>query len=131
MNKSIDRRPWSDKFRDAFRGVRQGVAGQNSFWIHVPVGAAAILLTIALRIPRIELAIIALCVAVVLTAELFNSSLESLARRVSSERDPNVGRALEIASGAVLVASAFAMVIGFVILGPPLWERVAEWIAAK
>jgi diacylglycerol kinase len=126
-----NRRPWSDKFRDAFRGVHQGITGQTSFWVHLPVAATAILLAIALRIPRIELAIITLCVAIVLTAELFNSSLESLARRVSSDRDPNVGRALEIASGAVLVASAFALVIGFVILGPPLWERIAEWIAAK
>lgn len=57
-----------------------------------------------------------LCVALVVVSELFNSSLESLARAVTKAEDPNVRDSLDIASGADLVASMFAVVVGVILI---------------
>ena len=119
-------RTWRSKFRDAARGVWQGVAGQSSFVVHLPMAAAVILLAIGLRIPRIELAILLLCIGFVFMTELINSSLESLAKRLGDDRDPNLAKALDIAAGAVLIASLISVLIGLVILGPPFWQMIFE-----
>ena len=48
------RRSWAKKFRDAFRGARQGVRGQGSFFVHVFFVVAVVLSGMALRVERIE-----------------------------------------------------------------------------
>ena len=52
-----------------------------------------------------------------MTAELFNSALEQLAKAITKEEDPHVRNGLDIASGAVLVAAIGAAVIGLLVLG--------------
>ena len=52
----------------------------------------------------------------VLVAELLNSALETLADHLHPEQHPEVGAAKDIAAGAVLVASAVALVVGLAFL---------------
>jgi diacylglycerol kinase len=35
-----------------------------------------------------------------------------------------VGKAKDVAAGAVLIASVAAAVLGLLVLGPPLWHRL-------
>ena len=67
-----------------------------------------------------------LCVGTVMAAELFNSSLESLAKAITDQADHNVANALDIASGAVLLVSLTAAVVGAVILGIPILHMCAQ-----
>jgi diacylglycerol kinase len=53
-----------------------------------------------------------LCITVVLTAEMFNSALESMAKAITGEIDPHLGNSLDIGSAAVLVASIGASGVG-------------------
>ena len=106
------RHTWRAKFAAAFRGVRLGTRGQNSFFVHVPVGAAVEAAAFASGCTLLEHCVLLLCIGVVLVAELANSGIERLARGVCREYNRDVGEALDIASGAVLVASFFAAVIG-------------------
>jgi len=57
------------------------------------------------------------------TAEGFNTALEALADRVAPEHHPLVGRAKDVAAGAVLAASIFAVAIGLLVFGPRLISR--------
>jgi diacylglycerol kinase (ATP) len=57
-------------------------------------------------------------------AEGLNSALEALADHVATERHPLIGRAKDVAAGAVLVASIAAAAIGLIVLGPKLWLRL-------
>jgi diacylglycerol kinase len=84
------------------------------------VVAAGILVNVNL----VEWCVLALCIAVVLASELFNSALESLARAVNYDYDPDLADALDIASGAVLVAASGAAAIGVIILG----FRAGMWL---
>jgi len=50
----LPRRSWAKKFADAFRGVKHGVRGQSSFYVHIVFAAAVVLCGIALGVQRIE-----------------------------------------------------------------------------
>src|SRR5688572_26439295 len=72
------RRQWRDKFHEAFRGVKLGVRGHSSFFVHFFFAALVILAAAATRATLIEWCLLVGCIGGVLTAELFNSAVETL-----------------------------------------------------
>lgn len=119
---------WVMKFRNAFRGVRVGIQGESSFKVHFFCGGAVLGAGAAMRIddPR-QWCLLLLCIAVVLSAELFNSALERMAKAVSDRHDVNLGAALDIGSAAVLVVALVAAVIGGIIFLHRLGELLGWW----
>ena len=102
-------RSWSEKFRDAFRGLWQAVRRERSFAVHLPMAAAVAALAIVLRVSLTETCLLGLCVTIVLSAEVFNTALERLARAAVREKNDDVRDALDMASGAVLVSAIGAL----------------------
>ena len=115
---------WIEKFRNAFRGMLQGAIGETSFAVHLIASLCVVGLSLWLECDVYEWSILLLCIAFVFSLELINSALESLARGLCSEQNEHVGKALDIASGAVLCASIFAAIVGFLILGPKLIDML-------
>lgn len=109
-------RRWLWKFSCALRGVLVGMQGQSSFYVHVPAAIVVCIVAAWLGVSLAEWLVLVLCITVVMTAELLNSALEHLARAVTREVHPEVRNALDIASGAVLVASLGACVVGVMVL---------------
>lgn len=118
-------RGWMRKFANALRGVRVGPHGQSSFLVHLIATVAVIAAGMYFRVSLVEWCLLTLCIAGVIAAELFNSSLESLAKSITRERDSNIRDALDIASGAVLIASIGAAIVGLIIFVP----RIAAMIS--
>ena len=54
-------------------------------------------------------------IALVLSLEMLNSSIENLVDLVTLERKPLAGKIKDVAAGAVLVASIIALVIGVIV----------------
>jgi diacylglycerol kinase len=123
------KRGWLAKFQTAFRGIKLGMAGPpstadsgpNSFYVHLPVAVLVLIAGLVLQVGWFGMSALLLASGLVLVAELFNSSVEFLARAVTGEPDDNVGAALDVASGAVLVAALIAVVVGVAILGSRIW----------
>jgi diacylglycerol kinase (ATP) len=113
-------RTWAAKFRDAFRGVAMAVRRSSSFAVHLLVAALVIAAAAALDLERLEWCILSGCIAAVLAAETLNSALESLARAVSDQYHPRLRDALDMGSGAVLLAAIGAAVLGAMIFLPRL-----------
>lgn len=113
-------RTWRSKFRDAFRGVKTGVRGQSSFFVHFFMAALVVAAGAVLGVTRVEWCLLLLAIFGVLAAEMFNSALEWLAKAITDEHDPNVGQALDIGSAAVLTASIGAASIGLLVFIPRL-----------
>lgn len=109
------RRTWRNKFADAFRGAKRGVRGQSSFFVHFFIAALVVAAALALQATRIEWCVLVVCITIVMAAEMFNSSLEHMARAFGDSYDPHIGNALDIGSAAVLTASIGAAVVGCVI----------------
>lgn len=121
-------RSWVEKFRDALRGMKLGVRGQSSFFVHFFTAATVIATATVLKIDSLaEWCLLLLCIVVVLTAEMFNSALESLAKAITDRHDPHIGAALDISSAAVLIASIGASIVGTMIFGRWLGMLIGWW----
>ena len=106
---------WRDKFRIAFRGMKWGIRGQSSFFVHFFLTAAVIATAIVLDCTLIQWCLLVVCIGMVLTAELFNSAIETLFKGLEHEGRERCWRCLDIAAGAVLMASITATIIGTLI----------------
>jgi diacylglycerol kinase (ATP) len=108
----IMHRSWLAKFRDAFRGLALAAGSERSFAVHLPMAAAVLATGVLLRVSLVEACLLALCVTSVLAAELFNTAVERLAKGTGRQPSADIAAALQIASGAVLVAALGAAVAG-------------------
>jgi diacylglycerol kinase len=111
---------WISKFRYAFRGLGVGVTRQHSFLVHIPVAIAVVIAATCFRVKPAEWCILTLCVAIVCSAEMFNSALENMAKAVTQERREELRDSLDTAAAAVLVAALGSVVVGAIIFAPRL-----------
>jgi diacylglycerol kinase len=118
------RRPWPAKFAAAFRGVKLGVRGHSSFFIHFFFTALVLAAAAVLQCDLVQWCILLGCIGLVLTAELFNSAVETLFRGLDEETRTRAWPALDIAAGAVLLASFTASLIGGLIFLSRLIARI-------
>jgi diacylglycerol kinase len=120
-------RRWRDKFRAAFRGVKLGVRGHSSFFVHFFFAVLAVAAALALRCDRTEWCLVIGCIGLVISAELFNSAIESLFHGLDAESKKRIKGALDIAAGAVLVASLTAAIVGLIVFGYRLMTMLYHW----
>jgi diacylglycerol kinase len=118
------RRRWSDKFREAFRGIKLGIRGHSSFFVHFFVAALVAVAAIAFQCSLIEWCILLGCIGSVLVAELLNSAIETLVRGLDPASRDRARPCLDVAAGAVLLASITSAVVGTLIFGKKLLELV-------
>ena len=90
--------------------------------VHAVATAFVILVSVLLRLSRLEWAVLALAVAGVWAAEAMNSAIERLANVVSPLPHPLVGAAKDLAAASVLFAAIGAVVVGLFVFCPYLWS---------
>jgi diacylglycerol kinase len=113
-------RRWREKFREAFRGVKRGVRGHSSFYVHFFFAALVLAAAVVFDCTRVEWCLLVGCVGLVFTTELVNSAIETIFHGLDAEAKARIQGALDIAAGAVLVASVTAAVIGLIVFVPKL-----------
>src|SRR6266852_5220373 len=114
------RRLWRDKFRESLRGIKLGIRGHSSFFVHFFFAALVLATAIVLRCDALEWCLLLGCIGLVLTAELFNSTVEIIYRGLDEVTKARVRHCLDIAAGAVLLASITAAIIGGIVFLPKL-----------
>lgn len=120
-------RTWFAKFGDAFRGVARAVSSQSSFAVHLPAAIATLAVAAFLRLSLVEWCVLVGAIGLVIAAEVINTSIEFLAKAVTSDFDPNVRDALDIASAGVFVTVITAIVIGVLLLGNRAGMLLGWW----
>lgn len=112
-------------FKHAFSGWLFVIRTQQNAWIHLLATLCVLLLAGWLKLPLRDWAVLILAIAIVWMAEFLNTALEAVVDLASPERHPlgKVGK--DVGAAAVLVAAFSAAILGFLILGPPLWERLS------
>ena len=111
-------------FRYAFEGWSYVFKTQHNAWIHGAATIAVLILAFWLDISPLEWSVLVLTIALVWTAEFVNTAFEVVVDLISPDHHPLAKRAKDIAAGAVLVSACAAVIIGVLILGPPLWQRL-------
>jgi diacylglycerol kinase len=77
-----------------------------------------------LRLESVDWAILVLAMMVVWVAEFINTALEALVDLTAPQENSKAKIAKDVAAAAVLVAAAGAVIVGLIILGPPLVNRL-------
>lgn len=112
-------------FRYAFAGWWYMLRTQRNAWIHAVISTVVFGLGLWLGLDRLEWAIIVLTMALVWMAEFVNTALEAVVDLASPDLHPLAKVGKDVAAAAVLVGACTAVIIGLLILGPPLWARVS------
>lgn len=112
-------------FRYAWAGVVYAVTTQRNFRIHLAAMLAVVVLGAWLRLPLVAWGILLLTFGSVLVTEMFNTAAEALVDLVSPDYHPLAKLVKDLAAGAVLIAAWIAALVGLIVLGPPLWARLA------
>ncbi len=121
MRESKGRCRGLQSFVDAGRGVRWVFRTEWNFRIHLVILCLIVVAGIVFKISAGEWLGVVLSSALVLLAEVINTSLEYLADSVHPEVDRGIGMAKDAAAGAVLIAAIAAAVVGAIIFFPKLW----------
>jgi diacylglycerol kinase (ATP) len=111
-------------FKHAFSGVWYVVRTQRNARIHLAVALVVIALGLWLGLSYTQWAVIVLTIGLVLAAEAFNTVAEAVVDLATAERHPLAKIAKDVAAGAVLLMAITAVLVGLLILGPPLWRTL-------
>jgi len=111
-------------FGYAFSGWWHVIRTQRNAWIHALISVFVLVVGIWLKLPLKDWAFIVIAFALVWIAEFINTALEAVVDLASEENHPLARVGKDVGAAAVLIAALTAIVIGLLVLGPPLLEKV-------
>ena len=126
MNNFIKARLRSFKY--AFQGWAYVLRNEPNSWIHAFITVLIIPLAFWLQLPARDWAVLLLAIVMVWAAEFFNTAIESIVDLASPEENPLAKAGKDVGAAAVLIAALTSVLIGLLILGPPLWEKITLYL---
>ena len=111
-------------FGYAFSGWWFVIKTQKNAWIHAVASVAVVLLAIWLAVPERDLAVLILTIGFVWTAEFINTAIEAVVDLSTPSHHPLAKIGKDVGAAAVLIAALFSILIGLLLLGPPLWQKL-------
>lgn len=115
-------------FRHAFRGWWYVIRTQRNAWLHAVITTLVVLIAFWLRLPLRDWALLLMTIALVWTAEFINTALEAVVDLASPQNHPLAKVGKDVGAAAVLIAAMTSILIGLLILGPPLWEKIRSLV---
>ncbi|MBI5293213.1 MAG: diacylglycerol kinase family protein [Chloroflexi bacterium] len=116
-------------FQHAFSGWWYVIRTQRNAWIHTVLSTVVVLLGLWLRLERRDWALILLTIAVVWISEFVNTALEAVVDLASPGIHPLAKVGKDVGAAAVLIAAITAVLVGLLVLGPPLWLKLLALLA--
>jgi diacylglycerol kinase (ATP) len=111
-------------FRHAFLGWWYVIRTQRNAWLHAVVTTLVVLVAFWLQLAMRDWAVLLLTIALVWTAEFINTALEAVVDLASPQQHPLAKVGKDVGAAAVLIAALTSILVGLLILGPPLWEKL-------
>ncbi len=115
-------------FRNAFAGWWYVIRTQRNAWIHAAISVLVMLLAFWLKLSLSDWAMIVIAFALVWMAEFLNTALEAVVDLASPQQHRLAKVGKDVGAAAVLIAAIASIIIGVLILGPPLWARLVAWV---
>ena len=115
-----------ESFRHAARGLSHLLATQPNAKVHAAATICVIIVALWLRLSTRDLVVLGLAVTLVWAAEAFNTAVEATVDLVTAEFRPLARIAKDTAAAGVLICAFGAALVGVLVLGPPLWERIVR-----
>ena len=108
----------------AFRGWMYVMHTQHNARIHAFVATIVFILGIWLKVSARDWAVLILTITMVFAAEFVNTAIEAVVDLASPQKHPLAKVGKDVGAAAVLIAALAAILIGLLILGPPLWVEL-------
>ena len=112
-------------FLPAIEGLFHVIKTQKNAWIHLFFTIVITAAGLILQISRLEFAIIFLTMGFVWAAECFNTAIEAAVDLCSPQNHPLAKISKDTGAAAVLVAAVTSVIIGILILAPPLFNFIS------
>jgi len=112
------------RFKYAFKGIFFAFKTQANIRIHTLVSVLVISAGFVFKINPLEWVLIIFAIGLVLSAELFNTAIESLVDLVSPSYSEKAGLIKDVAAGAVLIAAAVSVITGVIVFLPKIIEII-------
>ncbi len=117
-------------FRYAFAGWGHVLRTQRNAWIHGVMSVLVFAVSMWLGLSRVEWAVILLTVTMVWLAEFINTAIEAVVDLASPQRHELARISKDVGAAAVLITALNSILVGLLILGPPLLHKVGELLTA-
>lgn len=111
-------------FTYAWEGLLHAVQTERNMRIHLVAAVAAVLLGIYGQLTAEQWLWVALAIALVISAECFNTAIERLTDLGGREMHPLAKAAKDTAAAGVLASACFAAAVGILILLPAVLEKL-------
>ena len=112
-------------FKPAFDGMLHVFRTQPNSWVHAIISIAVIAAGIWVGLDLTAWALIVLAMALVWVSEFANTAVEAVVDVASPDHHPSAKVAKDVSAAAVVIAALAAVILGVLVLGPPLWMRIS------
>ena len=115
---------WQMVFNNAFNGLLFAFKTQRNFIIHLIISFLVIILAFWLKISFGRFLILLLLILFCLVVEMANKVVEKTVDLITDKWNPRAKIAKDLAAGMMLLACIGAVIVGLLILFPPLWQKL-------
>lgn len=115
MNPKKECKKIINSFKYAIEGFVSSFKTERNMKIHVLVMICVIVLGLVLKLSKIEWFICIILISLVISAELFNTAIETIVDMISPEKNDKAKLAKDISAAAVLTLAIGAVIIGVII----------------
>ena len=112
----------------ALAGLRLVLRSERNLKIKLTIAIATVVLGLFLQIGWTDWSVIVLTISTVLAAEIGNTAVETVVDLVSPAENELARLAKAPPAAAVLVTAMTSVVVGLLILGPPLSQKLISLI---
>jgi diacylglycerol kinase (ATP) len=108
-------------FGFALKGLKVAIKTERNFQIHFIATVLVIVMSFCFHLTKTEWMIIVLCIAAVLSAELFNTAIEKICNKIEPNYNPTIKIIKDVSAAAVLVVAIASAIIGCLLFIPKLF----------
>ena len=109
-----------NSFKYAVQGLIEAFKSEKNMKIHVLIAFLVILAGIIFKISVIEWMICIVLIGIVISAELFNTAIETTVDLAMPEKNEKAKIAKDVSAGAVLILAISSVIIGLIIFLPKI-----------
>ena len=101
-----------NSFKYAISGIVTSFKTEQNMKIHILITILVIVMGILLKISQTEWILCVFAIAIVITAELFNTAIETVVDMITKEKNEKAKIAKDVSAGAVLISALGAASVG-------------------
>ncbi len=117
-------RPIWESVRDAADGILYTLRTQRNMRLHGTMTLLVLVFGLFLQVPALEVLFLLSAIAFVVVTEMVNTGIETTVDMITGHYNDQARIAKNVAAGAVLTASIYALVVGYLVLG----RRLISWL---